>query len=250
MIDFGKSASDYARFRRGFPDSFFRRLDELGIRGRILDLGTGTGAIARRIGAVGLDRSLTMLCESAGPRVVACAERTPFLDGTFDAVTAGQCWIWFDGPTAARECCRLLRPGGRIVVAHFDYMISPVTEATEEIVLRFNPGWPMAGFDPRHRRDDRIRGQLGNAGFTDFSFAGYDEPVEYSHDAWRGRIRACNGVIAIGDPAKIAALDARLAEALTAFPDPIVIPHRVSILAGRRPPDPVPASSLPLHTSL
>src|SRR3990172_8874953 len=48
--DFGKAAEDYARYRKGFPDSFFKRLlqDGIGMPGQsILDLGTGTGSLAR-----------------------------------------------------------------------------------------------------------------------------------------------------------------------------------------------------------
>ncbi len=48
--DFGKTANDYGRHRAGFPDEFFERLKALGILRagmRALDLGTGTGTIAR-----------------------------------------------------------------------------------------------------------------------------------------------------------------------------------------------------------
>ena len=49
-IDFGKTAADYAKHRVGFPDRFFDRLfsDRIVAKGdRVLDLGTGTGTIAR-----------------------------------------------------------------------------------------------------------------------------------------------------------------------------------------------------------
>ena len=51
-VDFGDTASDYARYRVGFPDSFFARLEQHGvpIRGaRAVDLGTGTGTVARAL---------------------------------------------------------------------------------------------------------------------------------------------------------------------------------------------------------
>ncbi len=55
----------------------------------------------------------------------------------------------------------------------------------------------------------------------------------YSHEGWRGRVRACNGVIELGDPARIAALDAGMARLLgERFPEPLVVPHRVFVLLG------------------
>ena len=50
-IDWGKTSKDYARFRPGPPDSFFRKLSALdvGLKGqKVLDLGTGTGVIAHQ----------------------------------------------------------------------------------------------------------------------------------------------------------------------------------------------------------
>jgi 2-polyprenyl-3-methyl-5-hydroxy-6-metoxy-1,4-benzoquinol methylase len=52
-IDWSGTANDYAPYRAGFPDAFYERLAPYGIIGRdsesrrCLDLGTGTGALAR-----------------------------------------------------------------------------------------------------------------------------------------------------------------------------------------------------------
>src|SRR5690349_18617456 len=71
-IDFGRTAQDYGRFRAGFPDSFFARLPaySVGLPGqRVLDIGTGTGTVARgmaRFGCrmTGLDRSAELMAEA------------------------------------------------------------------------------------------------------------------------------------------------------------------------------------------
>jgi 2-polyprenyl-3-methyl-5-hydroxy-6-metoxy-1,4-benzoquinol methylase len=50
QIDFGKTADDYGRYRAGFPEQFYRRLETFGVgleRQRVLDLGTGTGFLGR-----------------------------------------------------------------------------------------------------------------------------------------------------------------------------------------------------------
>ena len=54
--DFGKTADDYRKHRQGFPQEFFDRLGSrgIGIAGqKILDLGSGTGTIARGFSQAG-----------------------------------------------------------------------------------------------------------------------------------------------------------------------------------------------------
>ncbi|MBI3267473.1 MAG: class I SAM-dependent methyltransferase [Planctomycetes bacterium] len=244
-VDFGQAARDYAAHRQGFPASFFDRLAALGIgRGGqiLLDLGTGTGTIAHGVAARGarvlaLDVSRPMLAEARRLRpgsdtayFHAGAERLPIRAASLDAVTAGQCWTWFDGPVVARECRRVLRPDGTLVVAHFDYLpvAGNAAARTEELLLRYNPTWPLAGLREHY---PHWRPHLEGAGFRQIESFAYDETVLYERSAWRGRMRACNGVLALRDDARIRAFDADLAALLAAeFADPLVIPHRVSAL--------------------
>jgi len=49
-FDWGKTSQDYAKYRAGYPEPFYEVLAALGIgkpRQTILDLGTGTGVLAR-----------------------------------------------------------------------------------------------------------------------------------------------------------------------------------------------------------
>src|SRR5437867_9888087 len=70
-FDWGRASPDYAKYRSGYPESFYEVLAALGIgkpRQRILDLGTGTGVLARAFakrGALvtGVDISANQIAE-------------------------------------------------------------------------------------------------------------------------------------------------------------------------------------------
>ncbi len=236
-MDFGPSAADYAKHRQTFPDSFF---DRLPLQGELLDLGSGTGSLARgfakkgaRVVATDISHPMLQQASDLPRRVVARAEAIPFRDGSFDAVTAGQCWHWFDGPVAARECARVLRPGGQMVIAHFNYLplAGSAAELSEALILARNPTWAMAGLRRMHGAWD---GHLLEAGFVELDTWSYESELTYTHDAWRGRMRACNGVLALG-PDAIAEYDEAHAQALAErFPGAITVRHEVFALTARR----------------
>lgn len=252
-VDFGRTAQDYGRFRAGFPVAFFDALEARGWIApglRALDVGTGTGTVARGLAERGLDVTGTdpaaALLEQAralaaedGVSVrwrVGRAERHEEPDAAFDLVTAGQCWHWFDRKAAAAEAARVLVPGGRIVIAHFDWLPLPgnMVEATEALILTYNPSWTMGGgtgLYPHWLAD------LAGAGFGALETFSFDVAQPYTPEAWRGRIRASAGVKASLDEAAIARFDADLADMLaTRFPgDTLLVPHRVWAVGGVRP---------------
>jgi SAM-dependent methyltransferase len=264
MIDFGLTATDYARHRAGFPDALFDRLSahQVGLPGqRVLDLGTGTGSLARglaRRGGVctGIDKALPLL--DAARRLdaeahvevayrVGAAEATGLADGAFDVVSAGQCWHWFDRPRAAAEAHRLLAPGGRLLIAHFDWLplAGNVVEATERLIVAHNPGWAFGGgtgMYPQWLTD------AANAGFRGIETFSFDVEVPYSHQGWRGRIRASAGVSASLRPDAVERFDTEHAALLRSdFPqDPLLVPHRIFALIALRAPDAVHRGPSPI----
>jgi demethylmenaquinone methyltransferase/2-methoxy-6-polyprenyl-1,4-benzoquinol methylase len=89
--------------------------------GRVLDLGSGTGAAAPVFGdreVVALDPVPEMLRLSPIPeRVVGVGEHLPFDDGSFDGVFSAYVFRNLDSvDETLDEVARILRPGGRLVV--------------------------------------------------------------------------------------------------------------------------------------
>jgi SAM-dependent methyltransferase len=259
-IDFGKTAGDYSKHRQGFPDRFFDRLADFGLpppggRGRVVDLGSGTGTLARGLAlrgsdVVGVDIAAPLLEQAArldseaGVSVryhVAPAEATGLPAGEADAVTAGQCWHWFDRPRAAAEAMRLLSPGGLLIIAHLDWLALPgnAVELTEQLIAAHSPAQPAphlrfgggAGLYGPWLRDAAV------AGFAALETFSFDVVLSYTHEAWRGRARASAAIGASLSPERVAAFDSALDAALAEkFPEePLEMPHRVFALVGRRP---------------
>ena len=121
---------------------------------RVLDLGTGTGAVARLVAerypeaeVVGADIAAQMIEEARrltdSSRVtyqVADAQKLPFADGSFDLITLGNMIPFFD------ELARVITPGGRVLVA---YLAGPET--------------------PIYVTPERLRDELARRGFTEFA---------------------------------------------------------------------------------
>lgn len=254
-VNWDNTAGDYASFRAGFPDEFYDRLADFGIANGegaskpALDLGTGTGTLARGLAlrgwrVTGLDISTDMLDAArrldaaAGVSVeyvLARSESSGLADAAFDLVCAGTCWHWFDKPAAAREANRLLRPGGRLVVAAMDWRSQPgnVVAATCQLIRQHNPAWwsdERLGFRFEWAED------LSAAGLAIADWFQFDLSVPYTHEGWRGRIRASAGVSASLPPAAVDAFDREHAALLRAqFPqEPLAVPHRVRAIVARK----------------
>jgi demethylmenaquinone methyltransferase/2-methoxy-6-polyprenyl-1,4-benzoquinol methylase len=137
----------------------------------VLDVASGTGLVARRIGAAGarviqLDPSEAMLAagrpatRAAGLAggllpVLGRAERLPFDDATFDAVSFTYLLRYVNDPAATmKELARVLRPGGRIACLEFHEPEETILHACWFAYTRHampvigglvSPGWRVTG---------------------------------------------------------------------------------------------------------
>ena len=206
-FDFGKTAKDYAKYRDIYPEAFFQRLHSYGIGTagqNVLDLGTGSGVLPRSMiqygaawtgadiseGQIAMARELSA---DAGIDYIVCpADAIPAPDGTFDAVTACQCFWYFPEETAIPEIRRVLKPGGRFAILFMMHLAdqSPIVRKSEELVLKYNPGWSGAGYK---RAELPKRPWVGD-GFKAAALYDYLEEVTFTREGWRGRMKSCRGI--------------------------------------------------------
>jgi demethylmenaquinone methyltransferase/2-methoxy-6-polyprenyl-1,4-benzoquinol methylase len=188
----GPTYDRYARLLSFGQDPRWRRFlvsrVPVGPQDKVLDVATGTAAVAieltRRTGCrvVGLDRSREML-ETGRQRVEEArlaggielvegtADRLPFDDASFDALTFTYLLRYVDDPEATmRELMRVVRPGGTIAMLEFG-LPRGLARAAWELYVRVglpmlgalvSPGWRQVGsfLGPSirdfHRRHDVI----------------------------------------------------------------------------------------------
>jgi SAM-dependent methyltransferase len=227
--EWGKTSRDYALYRPGYPQSFYDRVVALGIGlpgQRVLDLGTGTGNLAREFAARGckvtaIDISERQISEGRALAAqkgldvdfrVAPAENTGLPEKCFDVITASQCWLYFDRNRVVAETKRLLAPGGRLMTCHLGWLPRQdrLAKQTEDLILRHNPGWSganLSGHIPC--RPDWIAED-----FFVSAFFVYEEAIPFTPETWRGRMRACRAIGAVMSPSEIRTFDAEFARLL------------------------------------
>ena len=208
-FDWGRTSEDYARWRDIYPPLFYQKIADLGLCGkgsRVLDLGTGTGVLPRHMyscGAewVGTDISENQILQAKrlaeeqhmNIRFIACpAEKLDFPAGSFDTVTACQCFWYFHHETLLPALAGWLRPGGHLLVLQMMWLPfeDEIAGKSEELVLRYNPGWTGAG----ETRKPVWIPEIAEQWFTIEKREEFALPVPFTRESWHGRMRACRGI--------------------------------------------------------
>ena len=203
----GPTYDRYARVLSFGQDPRWRRflvsrLDGVGPDGLVLDVATGTAAVAlelvRQLGCsvVGVDQSPEMLAEARRRLVLAAethrvrlvdgrAQELPFEDASFDGLTAAYLLRYLDDlPAGLRELARVLRPGATAALLDFGVPPGPLPRAAWNLWVgvglpvlgrAISPGWHEVGrflggsireFD-RRWPVPRLLTALREAGFDD-----------------------------------------------------------------------------------
>jgi SAM-dependent methyltransferase len=174
----------------------------------VLDVGCGTGIVARLFQAAGAevlgvdpDERMAEQARQRGLAVeVARIEDWDPAGRTFDAVVAGQAWHWVDPVAGARRAAQALRPGGRLAV--FWNAFRPPAgfgEAMAAVFQRVLPGAPMQGGlpgpDGYARLCDRAANGIRETGdfVKNIEQWRFDWERDYSRDEWLDAVPTFGG---------------------------------------------------------
>ena len=141
---------------------------------RVVDIGCGTGAVAKRMRevvgpqgfVVSIDLSHQMLRHGSGPRVEADTRQLPVADASFDVVFSAYVLDLLplaEIPAALLELHRVLRPGGRIVLLNMtkrDPSQWQMMERVYQSLPRFVVGYLLGACRPVY-----LLGMTKDAGF-------------------------------------------------------------------------------------
>ena len=169
---FDNKGAVYAKARPGYPAAMFSYLQENGTLWKdavVADVGSGTGifttqisAFAKTVFAVEPNEDMRRQAElqyAKLPGVVSIdgtAERTSLPDASSDLITVAQAFHWFDRVAFQRECRRLLKPHGKVLLVWND-------RDTSSELIRDN-------FEINHRFCPSFKGSSNGIDFSPESF--------------------------------------------------------------------------------
>ncbi|MCL2486498.1 MAG: class I SAM-dependent methyltransferase [Oscillospiraceae bacterium] len=251
-FDWGRSSVDYAKYRDIYPAEFYQRILDLGlcVSGQtVLDLGTGTGVLPRNLyphGAkfAGADISKEQIDQARAlsdarnmdiDYIVAAAEDVDFPAGSFDVVTASQCHIYFDNKRVYPKIYQLLKDGGHFCILWTIWLSfeDEIARRSEELVLKYNPGWTGAGI--KRAETAPCLDEEAAPYFEEEHSLSYDVNIPFTRESWHGRIVACRGMGASSLPREtIRDFEAEHKAFLRTVPEEFEILHNVSLLNLRK----------------
>lgn len=206
-FDWGRTSSDYAKYRDIYPPVFYQKIIDrnLCIHGQtILDIGTGTGVLPRnlyRFGAkwVGTDISKNQIEQAKFlsknmdiDYETISAEKLNFSDHSFDVITACQCFWYFNHSQIMPNLFRMLKPNGSLLVLYMAWLPfeDAIAGASENLVLKYNPKWSGAG-ETMHPIE------IPECYLEKFNLVYHEEyliKVPFTRESWNGRMKACRGI--------------------------------------------------------
>ena len=155
---FSGLANHYDASRPSYADELMACLFEkyqLSVDSIVADIGAGTGKFAKQL----LDRGCTVICVEPNADMRKMAEQNLYnypnvtiIDGSdsntnianssVDFITVAQAFHWFDADSFQRECQRILKPQGEVVLVwNMRDMNAAVNQANYEVFKKYCPNF-------------------------------------------------------------------------------------------------------------
>lgn len=151
---FSGKADVYAKARPGYAPEAITFIKSLGLtkNSTVADMGSGTGIFSKYlldIGAqtYGIEPNEEMRKKAEENlrhytnfhSIATEAEHTPLSENSIDFITAAQSFHWFDMPLFKKECQRLLKPEGTVILLWNNGLSNPMSEEYAALFRRFSP---------------------------------------------------------------------------------------------------------------
>ncbi|MGZ4288410.1 MAG: class I SAM-dependent methyltransferase [Solirubrobacteraceae bacterium] len=208
---FGSDPERYDRARPRYPDVLIQRIVSVVSGGLVLDVGVGTGIVARQFQAAGCqvlgvepDTRLAEFARNSGVEVeVSTLEAWNAGGRTFDVVVSGESWHWVDPVAGAAKAAEVLRPGGRLAV-FWNTGQPPVAldEAFAEVYRRVLPA-PLVTRLGRQSIEQAHSAMRAKAADGMRATGAFDEPEQwrfewahsYTREEWLDALQTTGGAI-------------------------------------------------------
>jgi len=199
---FASTAEYYARYRPGYPDAVFDRIRAafgLDGTGRLLDIGCGTGEIARSMHAdfadvVGLDISPEMIAEAERQSAQADITNIKYLRmpaeeitealGHFRLATIGSSFHWMNQADVLDRVYALIEPGGGVVILGHPGFLQAGGDAWErvaqDVLERWRGPWRGSHTSSKSNADGAEKVSIAQSRFVDVELGKYrwQRPVD------------------------------------------------------------------------
>jgi SAM-dependent methyltransferase len=210
---FSNRVDNYVKYRPGYPAEILDLLrSKCGLTADsiVADIGSGTGILTELFlkngnSVFGVEPNREMR-EAAERLLQACpkfhsldgtAEVTGLDNGSIDLITAGQAYHWFDPVATRKEFCRILKPGGWVVLVWNDRRTDSTAFLRDYEQLLQDYGTDYRQVD--HKQIDRTAlGKFYGAG--QFSEQVFENLQHFDFEGLKGRLLSSSYVPENGDP--------------------------------------------------
>jgi SAM-dependent methyltransferase len=196
---FSNRVENYSKYRPGYPSAVLSLLkSECGLTksSKIADIGSGTGLSAKLFlendnTVFGVEPNDSMRAQGEAllkgyPNFVSVfgtAESTTLESASFDFITAGQAFHWFDQERARKEFVRIMKPEGWIALMWNERRIgsTPFLRTYEEFLIRY-------GTDYQRVRHENVQNDMHSFFAPQgFEVAAFENIQEFDLEGLRGR---------------------------------------------------------------